>query len=211
MNNRLVAEERKEFRRSVLTKLRKEGKIPAVVYGKHENSKAIVVKNQDFLKLIRDHGRNGIISLEIGGKPRNVVLEDFQWNPISHDVLHLDFLHVDMSSEIHAKVYVELTGNAKGVEHGGVLQQSLHEINVTAKPNEIPEAIEVDISDLEIGHTINIGAIRNKYHNITIKHEDDEVIATIIDSGFVQDDSSNDEQSSAASDAGQKTLVTQGA
>jgi large subunit ribosomal protein L25 len=195
MNNTLIAQERNVFRKSVLHQLRKEGNIPAVVYGKHEESKAIAVKKTDLLKIISDIGRNGIFSLKVNGKPQDVVLEDYQSNPINNDILHADFLHVNMSTELHAKVYVTLTGTAKGVEEGGILQQSLHELNITAKPKDIPETIEVDVSQLEIHHSIKVASIREKYPNITIKHEDEEVIATIIPSTI--EDTNTDEQQSS--------------
>lgn len=188
-----MAEERKDFRKSALTKLRKVGDIPAVVYGKHEASKSIAVKGVDLLKIIGEHGRNGIISLKVKGKTQDVILEDYQADPINHKILHADFLQVNMSSEIHAKVHVELLGTSKGIEHGGILQQSLHELNITAKPKDIPEEIEVDITDLDVGHTINIAAIRNKYSHIVMKHDDDEVIASVIPSGFVEEDSKSEE------------------
>ncbi|WP_075980183.1 50S ribosomal protein L25/general stress protein Ctc [Bacillus massilinigeriensis] len=195
MSNTLVAEERKMFRRSVLTKLRNDGKIPAVVYGRHEPSKSIAVKNIDLLKVIRENGKNGIISLDINGKSENVILEDFQWNPLNHDIIHADFLHINMTNEIHAKVHVDLIGTSKGEEEGGILQQSLHELNISAKPRDIPEVIEVDISNLGIGHTVNIGAIRNNYSHITINHDDDEVIATLLSPKFEKEDDSIEEQS----------------
>lgn len=204
MSNTLVAEERKEFRRSVLNKLRNEGNIPAIVYGRHEKSKSIAVKNADLLKVIRENGRNGIISLEVNGKPENVVLEDYQWNPLNHEIYHADFLHINMSTEIHAKVHVELIGTAKGEEHGGVLQQSLHELNITAKPKEIPEVIEVDISNLEIGHTVNIGTIRKSYGNITISHDDDEVIVTILSPRLETENNTSEEQSEKIPDTNEK-------
>jgi large subunit ribosomal protein L25 len=195
MNNTLVAKERKEFRKSILTQLRKQGYIPAVVYGKHEEGKAIFVKNADLLKNIREIGRNGIISLDINGKKQNVILEDFQANPINHEIIHADFLHINMSTEIHAKVHVALMGTSKGVEDGGVLQQSLHQLNITAKPKEIPETIEIDVSELQIGHTIKVGAIRKNYSNITINHDDEEVIVTVIASKQEEENSTSENQS----------------
>lgn len=180
MNNTLVAKERKDFRKSVLHQLRKQGNIPSVVYGKHEESKSIAVKNVDLIKIIKEVGRNGIISLDVNGHSQDVILEDYQYNPINHEVLHADFLHINMSTEIHAHVHVTLNGNPKGVEEGGVLQQSLHELSITAKPKEIPETIEVDISNIQVNHAIKISDIRKNYSNITINHEDEEVIVTLL-------------------------------
>jgi large subunit ribosomal protein L25 len=179
MNNRLIATERVDFRKSALHQLREQGNIPSIVYGKHEESKPIAVKRVDFFKVIQDVGRNGIISLEVNGKSENVMLKDFQYNPINHKIFHVDFQHINLAMEIHAHVNVELTGAQKS-EGSGILQQSLHEISITAKPKDIPEKVEVDISNIKIGHAIKIGDIRQKYSNITINHEDDEVIVTLL-------------------------------
>ncbi|AGK53583.1 50S ribosomal protein L25/general stress protein Ctc [Bacillus sp. 1NLA3E] len=180
MNNVLIAKERTDLRKSALHHLREKGNIPAVVYGRHEESKSIAVNNLDFLKVIKDVGRNGIISLDVNGNKENVILADYQLNPINRAVIHADFLHINLSTEVHAQVHVMLTGSSESVENGGVLQQALHELNIIAKPKEIPESIEVDITNIKINHAIKIGEIRKNYSNITINHSDDDVIVTVI-------------------------------
>lgn len=140
------------------------------------------------LKIINEHGRNALISLDVDGKVETVILGEYQADPINQHLIHVDFLHVSMSSEIHAKVPVLLKGTAKGVEVGGVVQQSIHELNIKATPQNIPETIEVDVTNLEIGHTIKVGDIRNHYRNIIINHEDEDVIATIVSSQIQVDD-----------------------
>lgn len=186
----LVAKERKESGNSALHQLRNDGKIPSVVYGKHKESKSIVVKNADLLKTIREVGRNGIISLDINGNSQDVILADYQYDPIKREIFHADFLYIDLSTEVHAQVHVALTGTSKGVEEG--IQQSLHELSITAKPREIPETIEVDISDIHEKQTIKIGEIRKKYSNITINHEDEEAIVSVLASR--QEEEQQDEE-----------------
>lgn len=176
--------------------------IPAVVYGKHEETKPIAVKKRELMKIINEHGRNALISLDVDGKVETVILGEYQTDHINQDLIHVDFLHVRMSSEIHAKVPVLLKGTAKGAEVGGVVQQSIHELNIKATPQNIPETVEVDITNLEIGHTIKVGDIRNHYHNITINHEDEDVIVTIV-SSKIQADDFEDETSV---DTGQATI-----
>jgi large subunit ribosomal protein L25 len=194
MTTTLVAKERTEFRHSTLTQLRNQGNIPSVVYGKNKESKSIFVKNIDLIKTIKEVGRNGIISLNINGNPQDVILEDYQYDPINREVLHADFLYINMSTEIHAQVHVTLTGTSKGVEDGGVLQQSLHELNITAKPREIPETIEVDISKIQVNHAIKIGEIRKNYSNITINHEDEEAIVSVLASRQEEEASTGEQQ-----------------
>lgn len=192
MNNTLIATEREVFRKSVLHQLREQGNVPSVVYGKHEESRPIAVKKLDLYKVLHEVGRNGIISLEVNGKPEEVVLEDYQYDPINHEIFHADFLHINMATEIHAQVHVELTGQSKEAGSSGVLQQSLHEINISARPKDIPEKIEVDISKIKIGHAIKIEDIRQHYSNLTINHHDNEVIVTLLASKL--EDNSTDQQ-----------------
>ncbi|WP_144462619.1 50S ribosomal protein L25/general stress protein Ctc [Siminovitchia fortis] len=179
MVNVLKATERTSDRRSQLRELREQGGIPAIIYGYKTDNTPISIDSGEFIKTMREVGRNGVINLDVDGKKLNVVLHEYQEDPIKKEVIHADFLAVDMSQEIEANVRVELSGDAEGVRDGGVLQQILHEVVVTAKPDEIPEAISVDISGLGIGETISIGEIRGNY-SITINHEDDETIATIL-------------------------------
>ncbi|GIN93510.1 50S ribosomal protein L25 [Siminovitchia terrae] len=179
MVNVLKAKERTSDRHSQIRELREQGGIPAIVYGYKTENTPISINNAEFTKTMREVGRNGVISLDVEGKKLNVVLHEYQEDPIKKEVIHADFLAVDMSQEIEANVRVELSEDAEGVRNGGVLQQILHEVVVTAKPDEIPEVISVDISGLGIGETISIAEIRGNY-SITINHEDDEPIATIL-------------------------------
>ncbi len=175
----LKAKERTSDRRSQTRELRERGGIPAILYGYKTENTPISIDNIEFTKTMREVGRNGVISLDVEGKKLNVVLHEYQEDPIKREVIHADFLAVDLSQEIEANVRVELSEDAEGIRNGGVLQQILHEVVVTAKPDEIPEVISVDISELGIGETVSIAEIRGNY-SITINHEDDESIATIL-------------------------------
>lgn len=179
MGKRLVAEVRKDFRKAALKNLRNNGRIPAVVYGRQEETKEISVNRSDLLKLLRENGRNALISLDVNGEVNNAVLSDYQVDSITQEVLHVDFLLVDMATEIQAKVPITLVGNAKGVQIGGVLQQLLYEVTITSKPRDIPEYIEVDVSGLGIGDVVKVADLRDKYSSITINHEDDDGIASV--------------------------------
>ena len=177
--NTLVAQERKDFKKSTLKTLRNDGEIPAIVYGRDINTKSIFIKNKDLLKVIKGVGRNGIISLNLNGKSKNVILRDYQNNPVTKDILHVDFLQVDKHTEIDTKVSVIIKGTSNGEKVGGVAKQFLHELDITAKVNDIPDSIEIDITNFEIGHTVQIADIKKDYSNCTIKHEDEEAIMMI--------------------------------
>lgn len=177
MNTVLHAMERQDKRRGTLTKLRKEGNIPAVVYGPQKANLSIFLSEADLMKTIKDVGRNGVISLEVNGKTENVVLTDYQVDPLKNGFVHVDFLAVDMSKEITADVRINLVGDATGVKDGGVIQQSLFELSITAKPADIPPSIEVDVTNLQVNENIMVGDIKAPF---MINHAEDEVIASIL-------------------------------
>ncbi|QED45884.1 50S ribosomal protein L25/general stress protein Ctc [Cytobacillus dafuensis] len=179
MTSVLQAKERKEFRGSVLTRLRQEGNIPAVVYGAKVESKPIYFSEADFTKIVRKVGRNGVISLDLDGQKHNVVLSDYQADPIKNEIIHVDLLAVDMSKEITANVRVVLIGDAAGVKDGGVMQQSLHEVSMTATPDNIPQTVEVDVTNMQVNETMTIADVKSN-QSYEINHTEDEVIASIL-------------------------------
>ncbi|WP_419882618.1 50S ribosomal protein L25/general stress protein Ctc [Peribacillus sp. B-H-3] len=176
MSNVLAAKEREKTN---LKHLRDSGDIPAIVYGNKNTSTAISVSNGDFQRVIKEVGRNGIISLDVQGKKHDVMLSDFQKDPLKNEIYHADFLIVNMSEERQAQVRINLVGDSKGVKDGGVLQQSIHEVTVTAKPNDIPESFNVDVTNLDVGDTVTIADVKNA-NGITIDQDEEEVIASVL-------------------------------
>lgn len=175
----LQAKERTEFRKSNLKTLRKNGDIPAVIYGVKMENKSVSINNLELIKTIRDNGRNGVISLEMGGSKWNVILSDYQADPLKKEIIHADFLAVDMSAELQVQVRIQLDGEAAGVKDGGVLQQPLHEVTITATPDNIPQAIHVDVTNLQVNENYTIADIKQG-KNFTINHDEEEVIVSIL-------------------------------
>lgn len=164
---------------SALKGLRDSGEIPAIIYGPNVANQSVSVNIGDLLKTIRDNGRNGIISLQLDGKSRNVILTDYQTDPLKKEMIHADFLAVDMSTELQVNVRIQLDGEAAGVKDGGVLQQPLHELTITATPDNIPQAIHVDISNLQVGENLTVADL-SAANNLTINHDEEEVVVTIL-------------------------------
>lgn len=177
----LEAEKRVDFNRSATKGYRKEGKIPAVLYGKKTESTAVAVDEREFVKTVRKIGRNGIITLNIGdGQPgHQVLVQEMQVDPMRGDVTHIDFYEVDMNQEIEAEVSVVLEGDAPGSRDGGVVTQLLHELTVRSLPNEIPERFTVDISELNIGDTILVKDITGTV-STEIVNDPEEAIVTVV-------------------------------
>jgi len=192
MNTVLRAVERTEFRNSALTKLRNEGNIPAVVYGNKLESKPIYINGADLIKTMREVGRNGVFPLDLNGQKINVILSDYQADAIKNEIVHADLRAVDMNKEIQADVRIALVGEAAGVKDGGVLQQSLHEVSVTATPSNIPQVIEVDISSLEVGETITVADLNAE--NFEIDHDSEQTVASILPPKVEEEINSGEEQ-----------------
>lgn len=165
--------------RSSLNKVRNEGKIPAVVYGYGAKNTSVKVEEVDFIKVIREVGRNGVIELEVGSNTIKVMVSDYQINPIKNKITHIDFLAINMKAELTVDVVVNLVGEAVGTKEGGVVQQPLFQLSVTSTPDDIPENIEVDVTELNIGDSILVGDLKaDKAY--TINNEDDEAIVSVV-------------------------------
>jgi len=180
MSTVLQAKERKELRHSALKQIRTGGNIPAIIYGSKVDSKPVYVSAADLSKTIRQVGRNGVISLDVDGSKQDVILTDYQENMIKREIIHVDFLAVDKSSKINVDVRLVLAGDAAGVKDGGVLQQPLHQLSITSTPDNIPQQIEVDVTNLQVGETLTVADILNQGSTFQINHENDEVIASIL-------------------------------
>lgn len=153
----LKANKREDHTHATTKALRLEGFIPAVVYGKEKESKTISVNSIDLLKTVRDEGRNAIISLDIDNdEPVDVMLHEYQTDPVKRDVIHVDFYIVDMKEEMDVEVSIRLEGEAVGAHEGGILQQPMYELQVRAKPRDIPEEIVVNVEELDIGDSIAV-------------------------------------------------------
>lgn len=176
----LNVKDRKDFKNSNTKGLRVNGQLPAVVYGKGKDNKTVYVDHIEFVKTFREEGRNAVISLGFeNGQNESVMLQDLQTDPLKGEVVHADFYIVDMTQEVEANVFIHLTGEAQGVKDGGILQQPLHELKVKALPNEIPETIEYDISDLKVGDNLQISDLKAG-RNYEFLEDEDTVIASIL-------------------------------
>jgi len=160
----LKAYERKTEKKSDLRKLREEGFVPAVIYGEGiEESKTVSVVHGELLRLLRKRRHEDfLIDLEVEETKEKFItlLQDVQFHPVTDRIIHADFYSVSLEKPIYAKIPVHLVGEARGVKEGGVLYQVLHEIEIEAKPLDLPSVIEVDVTELEIGDSVHVGDIK---------------------------------------------------
>jgi len=144
----LTAKTRTE-RGKQLGKLRKDGQLPAVVYGPKEDSTAIVLDQAAFEKVYRDAGESTIITLTGVGDDKEVLVHDIAFDPTKGGATHVDFYAIERGKELTVEVPLEFEGEAPAVKLGGSLTKVLHEVEVTCRPSALPKHIVVDISGLE--------------------------------------------------------------
>lgn len=138
---------------------RREGFVPGVVYGHGLEAMSILLETKQLLAFLRHHG--SLINLTIDGQPAAdnlaALLKQTQRDPVSREVLSVDLQWVSMVEEVEVEVPVVVVGSAPGVvRDGGALDQSMHEVLVACLPGDIPEHVEIDVSSLEIGHSLHV-------------------------------------------------------
>jgi len=144
-------------------KLRKEGTIPGVLYGRDVAPVALSIAAKEW-RLLETHARsNAVIHLELNDNSkideRPVMIKYVQRAPVDHAVLHVDFLQVSMERVVQVEVPIHFTGSPVGVVKGGVVEQHLRTVMIESLPGQIPEKIDIDISNLDIGDSIHINEI----------------------------------------------------
>ena len=165
-------------KKSDLKSLRKDEKIPGVYYS-FNSKKSVPLYIEK--KSIKEASKSGakIFNIAVGKDKKNVIFKSIQYHPVTDEILHVDLYGVDMKRAVSIKVKLLLTGNAQGVlEEGGVLVQSLNELDVDCLPTDIPDAIEVDISELSIGDTIKVSDIKFA-KTLEIKTQSEQTIASV--------------------------------
>ena len=161
----LIAYPRSFTRRSGLKKVRASARVPAVIYGRHNPPQNLEIKLKDLEDLIHHSASENILldlSVENDSKARRLALvQEVQHHPLSGKVLHIDLHEVVENEKVTVLVPVETVGEAVGVKTGGgILEHVLFRLKVRALPKDLPEAITVDVSHLELGHSIHIGEIK---------------------------------------------------
>jgi large subunit ribosomal protein L25 len=160
-------------------RLRREGRVPGVLYGMGDDPQPFSVDARELRLALAGHG--AVLDVAIDGKSTSAVLKDAQRDPVRGDVLHVDLLRVDLNKPIEAPVTIHLIGveEAPGVKEGGILEHVTREVTVEALPNDIPEAIEHDVSHMEMLGTELLSAVTPP-PGVTFKDDVDEtVIASI--------------------------------
>lgn len=158
----LKAEKRESVGSAAVGRLRRAGFIPGVVYGASQDNYAVQIEAKAIEDIMRHSASVQIlVNLQIEGAKESdklALIQAVQHHSISGKILHVDFNAVSEDNEIHARVPVELTGEAIGIKQGGILDTLLHDIEVHCLPKDLPSVLSFDVSDLDIGDSLSIGS-----------------------------------------------------
>ena len=177
----LTAEARDRAGKGASRAVRREGRVPAVIYGNKETAVSIHVEEKRLVKLLQTgHFMNSVVEIELDGKKHRALPRDVQFHPVNDRPIHVDFLRVSANSLITVNVPVRFENEAAspGLKRGGVLNVVRHEVEVKAPANAIPDVITVDVAGFDVGDSIHISSVKLP-KNVTPVIERDFTIATI--------------------------------
>lgn len=175
----LSVKKREGIGRGNSRRLRAQGNIPAVIYGKSGN-RSLTVAEREFLMLMREvAGTTSVITLEDDDKQRvDALIHEYQRDPLTDRFQHIDFLEVVAGELIHAHIPVHVKGEPIGEKNGGIFEQIVHDLEVHCYPRHLPENVEIDVSKLEIGDSIHLEDLP-ELEGVTFDGEPDMTIAYV--------------------------------
>ena len=167
-------------------RLRRESKVPGILYGAGKDAQPIQLDHKElFFKLKTEAFHSSILDMEIGAEKLQVLLRDYQMHPFKMQVLHADFQRVAADRKIHMKIPLHFVNGdiAPGVKvAGGAVQHIANELDITCLPKDLPEFIEVDLKDLNAGHSIHVSGLKLPagVESVALSKGDDITVATIV-------------------------------
>lgn len=171
------AKKRTNFSKSSTKSLRKQGKIPGVIYSKNIDPIAVEV-NEGAINSLVFTSKTNLISLNIEGQSKlDCIIKDVQFDPVTDKVVHFDLQAFDAKEKIQIEMPVHLTGSAMGVKEGGIIQHNLHKLEIECLPSDIPESININISELKLGDAIHVKDI--KIEGVEILNPEDAIIVSV--------------------------------
>lgn len=177
---KLEVQPRDAFGKQRARALRREGAVPAVLYGRSQDTLAIQLNARIFKQFLRTYGENVIINMEIGGgNTETVIIKEIQRDPVEkHQLVHADFIRISLDEPVTSPVPVVLVGTPLGVEEGGVLESPLRQVTLHCLPMELPTEISVNVSELDIGDVIHVGDL-DFDAEIEVLDESERIIAMV--------------------------------
>lgn len=174
----IKANERKAINKRSRNSLRNEGRVPGVLYGSRMEPIPIDVTRLKINPLVFT-AKTNLISLKLDGHEEyECVIKDVQFDPVSDEVLHFDLIGLTRGEKIQLEVPIKLLGNAVGVKEGGLLQESMHKLSIECLPKDIPQLLELEVTELNIGDSIHVSDLN--FENITILNPENTIVVSVV-------------------------------
>jgi large subunit ribosomal protein L25 len=176
---------REGFGKSEARRLRKQGMIPIAVYGEGKDASAVAINAKEIANILRsDTGHNTIFKLALpngDGEPATVIIKDWQVDPVKGRLLHADLMRLSMTEVTHVRVAIETAGEPVGVKlEGGILDLQMREIEVECLPGDIPENLQIDVSNLNIGDHVTVADLIYDREKIKVIADEHQVVAGVL-------------------------------
>jgi large subunit ribosomal protein L25 len=176
---KLQATKRTESGKGAAHRSRAAGRVPAVLYGRGMEPVSLEVDRREFVTALKtDSGMNVLLDIEFDGTNTLALTRELQRDPVRGTLLHADFVKVDRTQAIEIEVPVHLVGEAQGTKEGGALEHPLFSVHVRTLPGNVPEAIDADVSALNIGDTLRVADLRAPA-DVEILNDPEAVVASI--------------------------------
>lgn len=199
----LPAETRDRAGKGASRALRREGRVPAVVYGGNEEPLAIHVEEKLLIKQLgTGHFFNSVVEVEVGGKTVKTLPKDVAFHPVSDRPLHADFLRLTGNAKVHVEVPVIFTNEAAspGLKRGGVLNIVRHELELVCEADKIPDDIAIDVTGFDVGESIHISHVSLPAGSKSAITDRDFTIATIVAPSGLRSEEGDNSKTEAASE-----------
>ncbi len=189
---RLEAEIRKGKGKGQARSIRRSGMVPGIIYGHKQEPIMIQLQPRNIKHLLRSGGENVLVNMDVNGSgTETVMLKEAQIDPLTRNIMHVDFVRVSLEERITTHIPISLVGTSPGVKEGGILEFLLRELRVECQVGKIPEHIELDISSLNIGDQIRVGDI--KLDEDMVVHDDPATTVVVVATPTVMKEPSEEE------------------
>lgn len=206
----ITVQRRHEIGKGVARQTRLAGKIPGVVYGPDTEPIPVSVEEREFRTAMRHASSGSILNLNMDGKETKAVLREMQRDPVTSRVLHIDFHAISMNKPIHVAIPIHFLGTPVGVKvDGGIMQATMREIEISCLPINIPEHLEVNVSELRIGDSVHVGNI--SIPNATILADAQRTIVVISAPTVIKADATAAEAEAEEAAEGAEAVAAEGA
>ena len=203
-NLTLAAETRDRVGKGASRSLRRDGRVPAVIYGNKEEPTPIHVGEKELTKLLMTgHFMNSVIMVELGGKPTRTLPKDVTFDVVTDRPVHVDFLRISEHAKVHVNVPVHFTDEEKapGIKRGGVLNVVRHELELVVDAANIPDEITISLAGVEVGDSIHISQVTLPKGATSAIEDRDFTIATVVAPSALKSTEGDNETETAAAEA----------